>query len=62
MHHGIYEIPPFGVTNDFQRFSPSTCTVKLENELYVLETAKLNAFIYQEGGKKSEICCFNSPL
>ena len=31
-----------------------TCTVKLENELYVLETAKLNAFIYQEGGKKAK--------
>ena len=28
--------------------------MKLENELYVLETEKLNAFIYQEGGKKAK--------
>ena len=32
--------------------------MKHENELYVLETAKLNAFIYQEGEKKRN-CWFS---
>jgi len=48
------KVQKYGVTNAFQRFSPSTCTVKLENELYGLETTNLNAFIYQEEEKKAK--------